>query len=1561
MEPLKPSTSDTSGISPAEARARLQALRTEARGIQEQIRQLRLRVALLGRDAATRVNGAATSGDELQQLQSQLIARQGRLKEVLDASQRLRESFFSPPSGSNDASLPNDHPILLAPVRLETRFIRAPGAAATYSLLIRLYPDPLTINSHNPELNRSEVALTRDYRSIVSDPDSVNTDKEAAWRELARKFGEPRARWLARKVGDYDGRDLADIPDHTRTDPAKARLPDYFVVRLYREGKMVNEVRGTTIPDELALPFNPSATSSDEVLRGGAAWVHDFAAARKVGMAVAFDNISADEADAGYDEVVAVGVKWSSDAAQSKQELEALCESHLYTRGFSFVEDGEPTNNTEDGRVAAQTVGPAPWAQTPPLDANSNAARLSSAIGIGGDILGGAGNATDARSAYSQSMQQALWPATWGYFLSFLLKEKELGILDQAQLLWLWDHYRLFVRARGALPVVRIGELPYGVIPVTSLGGWKPSVRDAVAISDPIGPTEGGSAPDGQAYQVLVALSELWLSLATNPGLVPRIGATDDPDQELIRVLGMEPRSVSARGRMIFDERLLALLFNVTAGFFFQNNPAINVAGKDERYWRQQWIETWNENQDTALQLLKHLAAAIGAPAPSLDNAALFHVFSWGDGWPFPDSLVSESAEDAGTLAEQCKNLVVNFPDSPASDSKSLLFELFWRSMTLEPKFFDTSSSSSRVKPAIWVDTGDPTYDKKSDRSLANASLNQEELEKFLRDALDLSTHRLDAWLSSFATKRLQAMRSAKPGGSYLGAYGWVEGLRMDTKSPDGFVHAPSVDQAKTAAILRSAYLTHVGEDGGNLARTDLSSRRLRNALELMRGIGPGQPVGALLGYQFERELHDRTLDAYVDSFRGIYPLVANSVTPIEPGESPEATAARNVVDGVALVSAWRSNQTKTLASFPPELAGAPPADARGLTAAMDALVDSLDALSDLALNESIYQSIKGRFEHAGAAMDALAGIGRPPEFESVKTPVEGVKYGNRVCLLFQSIATTADPLAPRVAAEPALHAWVAGILGNLAEIKCRVSYQTSADRNTWEGAVVSVQDIGLGALDFMYASSSTPRGEETEIEIRVASYVRGIKNLAADLALYMDFGRPPDGSRSMGEAMELARRTLALVGNASYLKPSNLTSAAQGQLPPPTISGAGPTTAADVSGFGEPDCTTLQNRVSNARARLADILGKLKTADDATNPTLAQLLHAGSLHGIEGLVPKVSTNAAELENLRETALQAMQKRLDECDARLAELGALAIARLGLRVDKLIEAMRALLGRSFIVLPAFQPANAPELQNALGKTGMLGTEGTERVTSWFQQITQVQSGAQRLETLMMLAEAWRSDAAATVTDCVPGLIVAGTAGPGTLCVMQLPFGANAVRLKKRVGGDWTEEPIAAQWMALSDSEWRDIYGSAGISASDRLERPRGIVSIVGLTPAAKVDFAAGPVAGLLVDSWDEQIPCDSIATGVSFHYNQPSAQAPQALLLAVPGDRDTTSSWTSDEVFEIVRDTMKLAKIRMVDLDAMQGVGRFLPAVFLARNVDMPVPQFVGTPEATLNTTPLLN
>jgi hypothetical protein len=69
--------------------------------------------------------------------------------------------------------------------------------------------------------------------------------------------------------------------------------------------------------------------------------------------------------------------------------------------------------------------------------------------------------------------------------------------------------------------------------------------------------------------------------------------------------------------------------------------------------------------------------------------------------------------------------------------------------------------------------------------------------------------------------------------------------------------------------------------------------------MNLIEGIRQGQPVGALLGYLFERALHDNHLDQYIDHFRRVFPLVANKETPPNPGDSAETVVARNVVDGL--------------------------------------------------------------------------------------------------------------------------------------------------------------------------------------------------------------------------------------------------------------------------------------------------------------------------------------------------------------------------------------------------------------------------------------------------------------------------------------------------------------------------------------------------------------------------------------------------------------------------------------------------------------------------------------
>ena len=72
-----------------------------------------------------------------------------------------------------------------------------------------------------------------------------------------------------------------------------------------------------------------------------------------------------------------------------------------------------------------------------------------------------------------------------------------------------------------------------------------------------------------------------------------------------------------------------------------------------------------------------------------------------------------------------------------------------------------------------------------------------------------------------------------------------------------------------------------------------------------MQGVRSGQPIAALLGYQFERGLHDRYALAESDQFiyplRRVFPLYSGKQD-LPPGVSIEAIEARNVLDGLALV-----------------------------------------------------------------------------------------------------------------------------------------------------------------------------------------------------------------------------------------------------------------------------------------------------------------------------------------------------------------------------------------------------------------------------------------------------------------------------------------------------------------------------------------------------------------------------------------------------------------------------------------------------------------------------------
>ena len=94
--------------------------------------------------------------------------------------------------------------------------------------------------------------------------------------------------------------------------------------------------------------------------------------------------------------------------------------------------------------------------------------------------------------------------------------------------------------------------------------------------------------------------------------------------------------------------------------------------------------------------------------------------------------------------------------------------------------------------------------------------------------------------------------------------------------------------------------------------------------------------------------------------------------------------------------------------------------------------------------------------------------------------------------------------------------------------------------------------------------------------------------------------------------------------------------------------------------------------------------------------------------------------------------------------------------------------------------------------------------------------------------------------------------------------------------------------------------------------------------------------AVVPVVGLVVEEFAEHIPKAEVDTGLSFHYNAPNNEPPQAILLAVHPKAGMTQNfaWSEDDLREILYDTMDLYKVRMIDTDALQWYGYVLPMAY---------------------------
>ena len=306
-------------------------------------------------------------------------------------------------------------------------------------------------------------------------------------------------------------------------------------------------------------------------------------------------------------------------------------------------------------------------------------------------------------------------------------------------------------------------------------------------------------------------------------------------------------------------------------------------------------------------------------------------------------------------------------------------------------------------------------------------------------------------------------------GGVYLGAYGWVEDLRPEGKEPHagdarrrprrgrrqartpsrcmkdptnlGLVHAPSINHAATAAVLRNAHVAHSGA-----MSVDLSSRRVRLALAVLEGMRDGQSLGALLGYQLERHLHDNgplTVRALVYPLRRAYPLAANQIqaTATTDGDAQESIAAMNVVDGRKLARTTSSRVRRRRLPVRQRRPAAPRRRPRRTPSPRRSrhIRDINDAVADLVVAEGVHQAVLGNYDRSAGTLEAFAKGNHPPEPERdphaaaaarahppYRDPPADRRPGNPV---------PAIPMTPLATAEPALNRWLAGRLPAPADV----------------------------------------------------------------------------------------------------------------------------------------------------------------------------------------------------------------------------------------------------------------------------------------------------------------------------------------------------------------------------------------------------------------------------------------------------------------------------------------------------------------------------------------------
>ncbi|SJM95718.1 conserved hypothetical protein [Crenothrix polyspora] len=836
------------------------------------------------------------------------------------------------------------------------------------------------------------------------------------------------------------------------------------------------------------------------------------------------------------------------------------------------------------------------------------------------------------------------------------------------------------------------------------------------------------------------------------------------------------------------------------------------------------------------------------------------------------------------------------------------------------------------------------------------AKLPTARLERCFMEHLDTLNYRLDAWQTGLFNLRLKQQRQLqnenRKKGIYLGSYGWIENIRPSGKRklvsdqiPEklkpkngrplfeytdngGFVHAPSLNHASAAALLRSGYISHASPENPDVMAVNLSSERVRRALFVLEGMRNGQSLEALLGYQFERGLHDRgsednalkKLNLYIYDFRDAFPLLHHHILQQGTNTAVETIPANNVVNGVTLA--------ESTVGFPygtkGEVLSATVSERNAIISEKDKLADTLDAVKDLLSAESVYQLVQGNFERAGALVNAIKDAAIPAELDVIDTP-RGSQFSitNRVVINFGRVdasnpANNPWPgiaITPRAKMEAGINKWLGSVIGDPDKVVYAVSYLDDFGQ-AHSRAVWTLEQLKIQPVDLIYIiGNELNTGEKdqnflSELESRIAYQYKRTNGIDDSVPVKIEFKQPEGivGKQTFSEILPMLRMLRTLITDARFVdaedfEPHSKTSSADKNNPKALddvellsrveqIQASFVLNLTGISGLTilaqipDPDANNLVTDYHNLKDAFA-ALDKAKLTFEEIDfsfgsleaTQLQDLLKAVSDFGVADAFPKYSTvlNNESKVLLLEQA-RSIFKRMLATDKSVKTLltAALPLSGSQQKVSEYIRAGKLLLQEAFTILPLFNFNNDADVQLSQSDSAqLLNHAATELkmsypVDEWLQNASHVRPRLSRWNQVRLLYELNNSDEL-------------------KLQAIQLPYRSDD------------------SWVAVEYPEIDPLTNKSFTIVHDTLS-----IVIHGQSFAS-----AEKQSGILVDDWTEMMPTNEEITGITFNYNQPNAMPPQSLLLAVTPE--VKGNWTWEDLIGILNDTLNRAKLRAVE------------------------------------------